>query len=231
MPAIAFNKIMLGDIPIIDLTSDTVSADMLLSGITAHRSDGEIITGTIARNETISDTISNAADSVLILSGYYAGAGSVSIDSAEQSKIIPSNIKSGVSILGVIGTMNAISLTKLTPNGTDITHYWMPKSSSNLYFTISYEDKTNTRSDEYIVEAGKSYLARFLPPYGAWCSAALSKSSLINNTSNIGGCSMLATIKHYGDIFFTAAANGYLILYKDDTATDGFQTECYKIGE
>jgi hypothetical protein len=38
-------KVTLNGVTLIDLTSDTVSSDNLLSGYTAHRSDGEIITG------------------------------------------------------------------------------------------------------------------------------------------------------------------------------------------
>ena len=36
--------------------------------------------------------------------GYHNGSGKVAIDSTEQDKIIPGNIKSGVEILGVTGT-------------------------------------------------------------------------------------------------------------------------------
>ncbi len=42
----AINKVEFGGNTLIDLTSDTVTADKLLSGYTAHRADGEQITGT-----------------------------------------------------------------------------------------------------------------------------------------------------------------------------------------
>ena len=49
-------------------------------------------------------TISDLNDQTISL-GFYDGSGKISIDSAEKAKIIPANIKNGVSILGVQGTM------------------------------------------------------------------------------------------------------------------------------
>ena len=43
----AINKVVLGDETLIDLTSDTVTADSLLEGATAHNKAGELITGTL----------------------------------------------------------------------------------------------------------------------------------------------------------------------------------------
>lgn len=49
-------------------------------------------------------TISKKTDSVSIPAGYYNGTGKVTISSTEQNKIIPENIKQGISILNVVGT-------------------------------------------------------------------------------------------------------------------------------
>lgn len=191
----AVNHVIFGNETVIDLRDDTVTADKLLSGTTAHGPDGEIITGTIASHEAVNRTVQSASDSVIISSGYYKNDGTVSIDITERAKIIPANIKNGVSILGVEGTMEGLTLNKLTPNGVDITHYWMPTTTSKMYLTITYETKTNTRSDEYIVEAGKNYLARYIAPYGTRCQTAISPASLIDNTANVNNCSMIAPFK------------------------------------
>ena len=225
----AFNKIMLGDIPVIDLTADTVTADKLLTGATAHAGNGEIITGSMTNNGAVTGSISTVAGSYTVPAGYHNGSGSVSIDSAEQAKIIPGNIAAGVSILGVQGSLTVPVLTPVTPNGTNITHFWFPKTFTRPVCTMTYEDKTNTRSDEYVVEAGKVYLARFLPPYGAWCEAAFSIASIIDATANVGNCTMLAPVKWHSDIYFVAPVNGYLIMYKDDTSSDSFLTECFEV--
>lgn len=43
----AVNKVVYGSNTLIDLTSDTVTADTLLSGTTAHKADGTSVTGTV----------------------------------------------------------------------------------------------------------------------------------------------------------------------------------------
>ena len=224
----AFNKIMLGDVPIIDLTADTVTADKLLSGITAHAGNGEIITGSMANQGAVSGTISSLSG-YSIPAGFHDGNGTVSIDSAEAAKIIPENIKSGVSILGVQGSLAVPILTPVSPNAINVTHFWLPKNVTHAYCSITYEAKTNTRSDEYVVQAGKLYLARFLEPYGAWCEAAFSEVSLVGRTSSVSNCPLLAPVYRHDDIYFVAPMNGFLIMYKDDTGNDSFLTECFEV--
>lgn len=53
----AINKVEFGGNTLIDLTSDTVTADKLLSGYTAHRADGEQITGTYTPSPTPTETL------------------------------------------------------------------------------------------------------------------------------------------------------------------------------
>ena len=45
----AINKVVYGGNTIIDLTSDTVAASSMLSGVTAHNNAGVAITGTITQ--------------------------------------------------------------------------------------------------------------------------------------------------------------------------------------
>lgn len=42
----AVNKVLFGGETVIDLTSDTVTADSLMKGVTAHAKDGNLVTGT-----------------------------------------------------------------------------------------------------------------------------------------------------------------------------------------
>lgn len=42
----AANKVVYGNKTLIDLTSDTVTEEVLIGGYTAHKADGTIITGT-----------------------------------------------------------------------------------------------------------------------------------------------------------------------------------------
>ena len=60
------SKVVYGNQTLIDLTSDTVAADKLLNGYTAHRADGSAITGSCLYNaNTSGDTVAVGA----VLSG------------------------------------------------------------------------------------------------------------------------------------------------------------------
>ena len=56
-------------------------------------------------NGAVTGTISTKAQEYTIAQGYHDGSGKVSISSTEQAKIIAQNIRQGVTILGVEGTM------------------------------------------------------------------------------------------------------------------------------
>ncbi len=145
----AVNKIIFGSTTLIDLTADTVDADHLLSGITAHDKSGAAIEGTCsydsdttdatvavaemltgktayARGAKVTGTMPNIggqtgniatkAQEVAISQGYHDGSGTVGIDSDEQAKIIATNIKSGIEILGVTGTLEPSSTVTVQSN-------------------------------------------------------------------------------------------------------------------
>ena len=133
------SKIIYGGKVLMDLTSDTVTADKLLEGFTAHGKDGEPIegtctfdsdttdataavaevlkdktfyargaklTGTMPNNGAVAGRISTKEGVYTVPLGYHDGSGTVGIDDAEKAKIIPANIREGISILGVIGEMS-----------------------------------------------------------------------------------------------------------------------------
>ena len=134
----AVSKVIYGGTTLIDLTTDTVTADKLLTGITAHGKDGALIegtcdfdantqdatasaseiltgktaynkgakiTGTMKNNGSVKGKITTKAGKYTVPQGYHDGSGTVDIDSTEQAKLIPSNIREGVTILGVQGEM------------------------------------------------------------------------------------------------------------------------------
>lgn len=67
---------------------------------------GQILTGTMPNRGSVTGTISTKAQEYTIPQGYHDGSGKVSISSTEQAKIIATNIRDGVTILGVEGTMS-----------------------------------------------------------------------------------------------------------------------------
>ena len=88
-----------------DTSDDTAAVSEILSGKTAH-ARGALLTGTMANIGSQTGSITAKAQQVTISQGYHDGSGKVSIASAEQAKIIATNIRQGVTILGVEGTMS-----------------------------------------------------------------------------------------------------------------------------
>ena len=88
-----------------DTSEDTAAVGEILSGKTAH-ARGALLTGTMPNNGAQTDNINTKEQEVIIAQGYHDGSGKVSISADEQAKIIPSNIREGITILGVNGTMS-----------------------------------------------------------------------------------------------------------------------------
>lgn len=136
----AINKVVYGGNVLIDLTGDTVTADQLAKGATAHDKSGAVVTGTSTKDSDTSDataavaeilsgktayargakitgtmknngavkgTISTKAGVYTVPQGFHDGSGTVGIAAAEQAKLIPANIREGITVLGVAGTMSS----------------------------------------------------------------------------------------------------------------------------
>ena len=86
-----------------DTTDANASASEILSGQTAYVNKNKV-TGSMPNNGAVSGTISTKAGAYTVPLGYHDGSGSVQISTTEQNKIIASNIKNGITILGVTGT-------------------------------------------------------------------------------------------------------------------------------
>lgn len=86
--------------------SDTTDADAtagdILYGATAYVNKNKI-TGSMTNNGSVTGVISTKTGEYTVPQGFHDGAGKVAISSTEQAKIIASNIKSGITILGVEG--------------------------------------------------------------------------------------------------------------------------------
>lgn len=135
----AINKVIYGGTTLIDLTSDTATADKVLAGYTFHDKSGTVVdgtcefdadtsdatagaaeilatktayvngvkvTGTMPNRGAVTGTITTKAGQYTIPQGYHDGSGKVGISSTEQAKIVATNIRQGVTILGVEGSMS-----------------------------------------------------------------------------------------------------------------------------
>ena len=124
-----------------DTSDATAAAGEILSGKTAYVG-GSQITGTMPNIGSQTSTISSKAQVVSISAGYHDGSGTVQIASTEQAKIIATNIRQNVTILGVTGSMSgsesvhAQSKTKTyTPTAAIQTETILPDSPSYNYLS------------------------------------------------------------------------------------------------
>lgn len=91
--------------------ADTSDADATASEILNTKTayvNGIKITGTMPNRGAVDAVIDDISQPYVIPNGYHDGSGTVSIDATEQAKIVPANIRAGVEILGVTGTMSGM---------------------------------------------------------------------------------------------------------------------------
>ncbi len=92
----------------VDSTDATVSEAEILTGKTAY-ARGAKLTGTMPNRGAVSEKITTKAQEVTVPQGYHDGSGKVSIDTVEQNKLVANNIRQGVTVLGVLGTLEPSS--------------------------------------------------------------------------------------------------------------------------
>ena len=119
----------------VDSTDASATASEILKGKTAY-ARGSKVTGSMPNNGSVAGVITTVDSVYTVPQGYHDGAGTVSIDSSECSKIVAGNIRDGVTILGVLGTMSG------TEGANAQTKTVVPKSTAQT-ITPDTEDGYN----------------------------------------------------------------------------------------
>ena len=88
-----------------DTSDANAVAAELLKDKTAYV-NGVKVTGTMPNNGAKTLDITNKSTPVTIPTGFHDGSGKAQIAADEQAKLIPTNIRKGITVLGVTGTMS-----------------------------------------------------------------------------------------------------------------------------
>lgn len=89
----------------VNSTDATAVEEETLLGKTFY-ARGQKRTGTMPNNGAVTGVISTKDGKYIVPQGYHDGSGGVQISETEKGKLIPSNIRQGVTVLGVSGTMS-----------------------------------------------------------------------------------------------------------------------------
>ena len=154
-----------------DKDSNTTDANAAASEILLNKTayvNKNKITGEMPNNGAVAGVIATKAGTYTVPAGYHNGLGSVGIDSTEQGKIIPGNIKAGIEILGVTGNYSGEAVTagavNVTPYLTAQTV--LPSSISKDYISqVNVAAITITESDN--VAGGKTVTIGAVDPNAA----------------------------------------------------------------
>ena len=88
-----------------DTSDANAVAAELLKDKTAYV-NGVKVTGTMPNNGAKTLNITNKSTPITIPTGFHDGSGKAQIDPTEAAKLIPANIREGITVLGVTGTMS-----------------------------------------------------------------------------------------------------------------------------
>lgn len=98
-------------------TSDATASDSEVLATKTYYKNGAKRTGSMTNRGSVTLEIDDLVGES-IPAGYHDGGGTASIKSSEADKIIASNIKDGVTILGVLGTYTGEGVTAQTKTAT-----------------------------------------------------------------------------------------------------------------
>ena len=131
-----------------DTSDATANADEILATKTAYKNDIKL-TGAMINRGSVAGSIDTKSGEYTVPQGYHDGGGKVGISATEQAKIIAANIRSGITILGVEGSMSGSE--DVRPTQANVTPYTTAQ-------TIAASDLGNYNSITQVNVAAISYI-------------------------------------------------------------------------
>ena len=122
-------------------TDATASAAEILATKTAYVNKNKV-TGSMPNRGSVSGSISTLNGQYTIQNGFHDGSGKVGIDATEKTKIVADNIREGITILGVEGTMT----------GTEDVVAGSPTVTPSFDTQTIVPDSTATPSQNYLAQ-------------------------------------------------------------------------------
>jgi hypothetical protein len=125
----------------VDSSETNVNEDEVLEGKT-YAKGGEVHTGRMKNNAGAKGSIASKDEEYGIAQGYHDGSGKVGLAETEKEKLIPANIREGVTLFGVLGEMSGSEDAKpqartVTPKTTE--QVVLPEEGYNYLSQVTVE--------------------------------------------------------------------------------------------
>ncbi len=126
-----------------DTSDATAVAAEIMINKTAYKNGGKLI-GTMPNNGGVQGEVSTKDGQYSVPAGYHDGSGKVGISATEKAKLIASNIRQGITVLGVTGSMSGSEDVKaetktVTPYMTSKTYQPSDDGNYNYFSEFTVE--------------------------------------------------------------------------------------------